>query len=206
MAAATKTLPEEFAQCSEINLKKNKSMSITLNLISILIFILCFFLLSGFAALTRPEEMNAPISFTIDLSGALISLASLLFLSMMILVLHEMIHGVLFWRYTHSKPVFAIRLLYASASAPDWYFSSRQYAIIGAGPFLLISLIGIALILLAPTNWMIYIFVCTALNAAGSIGDLYVLWRLTKLPSTCLINDTGDSIYFFTRQSIPDPM
>ena len=54
MITSTKTLPEGYAQSGEINLKKNRRLAITLNVVGLFVAVLSFFLLSSFAALVRP--------------------------------------------------------------------------------------------------------------------------------------------------------
>lgn len=195
MNTSTKTLPEGYTQCGEINLKKNKRLSISLNIASFFLFILCFYLLSSFAALVRPDLVNTSGSIK---AGALAVLAGLMIL---LITIHELIHGFFFWVFTHSKPVFALRLFYAYAGAPDWYFPKRQFAIIAVGPLVIIGAVGLLLILLAPISWVMFIMFFVAMNTGGSMGDLYVLNRLFKLSPTGLINDTGDVITFYEHQS-----
>lgn len=195
MNNSSKTLPEGYTQYGEINMKKNKRLTITLGIASFFLFILCFYLLSSFAAVVRPDLMNTSGSIK---AGALAVLAVLLVL---LFTIHELIHGFFFWVFTHSKPVFAIRLFYAYAGAPDWYFPKRQFAIVAVAPLVIIGAVGLLLILLAPISWVMFIIIFVAMNTGGSMGDLFVLNRLFKLSPTGLMNDTGDVITFYEIQS-----
>lgn len=198
MNTSTKTLPEGYTQCGEINMKKNKRLSISLNIAAVFLFILSLFLQSSFAALVRPDLINTSGRITIGIIAALAGLMVLL------ITIHELIHGFFFWVFTHSKPVFALRLFYAYAGAPDWYFPKRQFAIIAVGPLVIIGAVGLLLILLAPISWVMFIMFFIAMNTGGSMGDLFVLTRLFKLSSTGLMNDTGDVITFYEYQSTID--
>jgi len=195
MNISTKTLQEGYTQSSEINLKKNKRLAITLNIASIFLFILSFFLLLRFAALVRPDITNTSGSITI---GVLAVLAGLM---LIIFTIHELIHGVFFWVFTRSKPVFGLHLFYAYAGAPDWYIPTRQFAITAIGPLVILGAVGLLLILLAPMSWIVFIIFFIAMNTAGSMGDLFVFSRLLKLSPTCLMNDTGDVITFYEHTS-----
>jgi hypothetical protein len=195
MITSTQMLPEGYAQSGEINLKKNKRLAITLNIVAFFVFVISFYLLSSFAALVRPDLMNLSGTITAGGWAVMVGLVVLLF------TIHELIHGFFFWVFTRSKPVFALRLFYAYAGAPDWYIPTRQFAFVAVGPLVIIGAVGLLLILLAPIRWIMFIIFFVAMNTGGSAGDLLVLTRLVKLPPTCLANDTGDVVTFYERQS-----
>jgi hypothetical protein len=195
MNTSTKTLPEAYAQSGEIDLKNNKRLVITLNIVAFFVGIICFFLLSSFAALVRPSLMNN--SGTITAVGA----AVLLGLVVMLLTIHELIHGYFFWVFTRSRPVFALRLFYAYAGAPNWYIPTRQFMIVALGPLVIIGAVGMLFILLVPESWVLLISILVAFNTGGSTGDLLVFTRLIKLSPTSLANDTGDVMAFYENSS-----
>ncbi len=100
MSNSTKTLPEGYVQSGEINLKKNKRLAVVLNIVAFPVALLSFFLLSGFAVWVRPGLTSTSITMTVG------GLAVLLGLVLMLLTIHELIHGVFFWVFTRSRPVF----------------------------------------------------------------------------------------------------
>jgi hypothetical protein len=120
-------------------------------------------------------------------------------LTVLILVIHELIHGVFFWIFSHSRPVFALRPLYAYAGAPTWFFPKRQYAITGLGPLVIIGATGLLFLLLAPISWVPMTAFLVALNTGGALGDLFVVIRLLKCSPGSFANDTGDVVTFFER-------
>jgi hypothetical protein len=195
MSNSTKTLPEGYGQSGEINLKENKRLAITLNIVAFPVFVLSFFLLSSFAALVRPDLMNTSGSIAAGGVAVLVGLTVILF------TIHELVHGFFFWVFTRSRPVFAIRLFYAYAGAPDWYIPTRRFAFVAVGPLVIIGAVGLLLILLAPIRWIMFIIFFVAMNTGGSTGDLLVLTRLFKLSPTCLVNDTGDVVTFYEHPS-----
>ena len=117
------------------------------------------------------------------------------------MTIHESVHGFFFWVFTRSRPVFAFRLFYAYAGAPDWYIPTRQFMIVALGPLVIIGAVGILLMLLVPESWVLFIAFMVALNTGGSAGDLLVFTRLFKLSPTCLANDTGDVVTFYEPTS-----
>ncbi|MFH1634908.1 MAG: DUF3267 domain-containing protein [Chloroflexota bacterium] len=196
MNTSTKTLPEGYAQSGEIDLKNNKRLAITLNIVAFFVGIPSFFLLSSFATLVRPNLMNT--SGTITAGG----MAVLMGLVVMLFTIHELIHGFFFWVFTRSRPVFAFRLFYAYAGAPDWYIPTRQFVIVALGPLVIIGAVGMLLMLLVPESRVLLIAIMVALNTGGSAGDLLVLTRLFRLSPTSLANDTGDVMTFYEHPSI----
>jgi len=195
MITSTKTLPEGYVQSGEINLKKNKRLAITLNIVALFVIVLSFYLLSSFAVLVRPGLMNTSGNITAGVLVVLVVLVALL------LTIHELIHGFFFWVFTRNKPVFALRLFYAYAGAPDWYIPTRQFMIVVLGPLVIIGAVGMLLMLLVPESWIMLIAIMVALNTGGSAGDLLVFTRLFKLSPTSLANDTGDVMTFYEHPS-----
>ena len=191
MTGSTRTLPEGYVQSGEINLKNNKRLAITLNFAAIPIAVLSFFLLSIFAGLVHPSLMNTSSTITLGVVAVVVGLMVLLF------TIHELIHGVFFWVFTRSRPVFALRLFYAYAGAPDWYIPTRQFMIVALGPLVIIGVVGMLLMLLVPESWVELIVIMVAFNTGGSMGDLLVFTRLLKLSPTSLANDTGDVMTFY---------
>jgi len=195
MTGSTRTLPEGYVQSGEINLKNNKRLAITLNFAAIPIAVLSFFLLSIFAGLVHPSLMNTSSTITLGVVAVVVGLMVLLF------TIHELIHGVFFWVFTRSRPVFALRLFYAYAGAPDWYIPTRQFMIVALGPLVIIGAVGMLLMLLVPESWVLFIAFAVAMNTGGSMGDLLVFTRLFKVPSTSLVRDSGDVVSFYEDQS-----
>ena len=191
MNTSTQTLPAGYIQSIQINLKKDMRLAILLNIGAFIIFIPMFYLLSRFIALVRPDITNFSVTITI---GKVFSAIGLVVL---VLIIHEIIHGLFFWIFSHGRPVFALRPLYAYAGAPTWFFPKRQYAITALGPLIIIGAVGLLLLLLAPISWMLMIALLVALNTSGAIGDVFVFFRLLKCSPTSFANDTGEVVTFF---------
>ena len=193
MNTSTQTLPVGYIRSGQIDLKKNKRLAIILNIGAFIVFIPMFYLLPGFTALVRPEITN--FSGTITIGNMLGALG----LTVVVLIIHEIIHGLFFWIFSHGRPVFALRPLYAYAGAPTWFFPKRQYAITALGPLVIIGAVGLLLLLLAPISWIPMIAFLVALNTGGAMGDLLVFIRLLKCSPTSFTNDTGDVVTFYER-------
>ena len=193
MNTSTQMLPDGYVQSGEIDLKKDKRLAILLNICAFIIFIFMFYLLSRFIALVRPDISNFSATITIG------KMLGALGLTVIVLIIHEIIHGLFFWIFSHGRPVFALRPLYAYAGAPTWFFPKRQYAITALGPLVVIGVAGLLLLLLAPISWVLMTAFLVALNTGGAAGDLFVFIRLLKCSPTSFANDTGEVVTFFER-------
>jgi hypothetical protein len=134
-------------------------------------------------------------SVTITLTNMLSALG----LTILILPLHEGIHGLFFWIFSRSRPVFGLRPLYAYAGAPTWFFPKGQFAITTLAPLVVIGAAGLLLLLLAPISWVLMIVLLVASNTGGAVGDLFVFFRLLKSSPTSFANDTGEVVTFYER-------
>jgi hypothetical protein len=193
MITLTQTLPAGYIQSGQIDLKKDKRLAILLNIGGVIVFVLSFYLLSAFTAWVRPDIMTFSITITVT------NMLSALGLTVLILPLHEGIHGLFFWIFSRSRPVFGLRPLYAYAGAPNWFFPKRQYTITTLAPLVIIGAAGLLLLLLAPISWMFIIVLLVALNTGSASGDVFVFIRLLKSSPTSFANGSGDVVTFFER-------
>jgi len=193
MNQATQTLPTGYIQSGQIDLKKDKRLTILLNIGALIVFAFCFYLLSAITAWLRPDIKTFSGNITVT------SILGALGLTILTLLLHEAIHGLFLWIFSRSRPVFGLRPLYAYAGAPNWFFPKEQFAITALGPLLIIGAAGLLLLLLAPINWILIILLLVALNTSGAIGDVFVFIRLLKSSPTSFTNDTGEVVTFFER-------
>ena len=193
MISSTKTLPDGYRQTGEIDLSKNKRVAILLSVAGTILLVFSLILLGLFLRWARPELTDDTFAFTLDLWKVFGLFASIL----LIMLVHELIHGFFFWMFTRSQPVFALRPLYAYAAAPEWFIPASRYWIIGLAPLALISLVGLLVISAAPAGWIPLSVFLTALNIAGSVGDMFIVMQLLRLSTSSLVKDAGDSVGFF---------
>lgn len=146
--------------------------------------------------LLRPDllELNVTIGGLADLLRFL--LLALIVLAMMV-VLHEGLHGLMFWHFTGDRPTFGFKGLYAYAAAPSWYLPRNQHLVVALAPLLVITLGGLLLVALLPEAAVLPIIAIVALNAGGAIGDILVALWLLRIDAAALIQDTGDAITVF---------
>jgi hypothetical protein len=113
------------------------------------------------------------------------------------LVMHELAHGLLFWIFTRQRPRFGLRLAYAYAAAPDWFLPRNHYLPVALAPLALLSLAGLLVLPFMPAGWLLLWWFFLTGNASGAVGDLYVAGWLLRQSPTVLVKDYGDRIDVF---------
>jgi hypothetical protein len=116
------------------------------------------------------------------------------------MLIHELIHGLFFWIFTRKRPLYGFKGIYAYAAAPDFYIPRDQFLLIGLAPFVLISLLGIALLPFTSLAVALTLVLIMTMNAAGAVGDFYAVGFLLTQPSTALIRDFGDGMVYYCPQ------
>jgi len=189
---ATKTLPETYTQVWEADVEKDKRLMWLLQLLALPLAVVVSFLLGLYTYWVRIDIVFSPqITFPF---WAILAILTVAFVT---IVLHELVHGVLFWFYTHERPKFGFKLLYAYAAAPGWYFAKNVYWLIGIGPLVFLSLLGMVILPFVPLTWLPYLLLGLFLNATGAIGDLYIVIRLAFEPAGTLVHDHGTGFRVF---------
>lgn len=192
----TKTLPPEFIPTKQLDLTKNRRALWFLNLAAILSFFLYGWFFTSLAGILRTDMAQIQ---TVSYPPFL----QILITFILVLVLHELIHGLFFSLFTGAAPKLGFRGLYAFAGAPDWYLPRGQYLVVSLTPFVIISLAGLLALAFVPLSLVSLILFLITLNAAGASGDLYVSGWLIREQTPILVNDTGEifTLYGLKRSS-----
>lgn len=189
---ATQTLPENYQPFARLNIE-DKRTQLILNiagLVLLAVFGVLFFL---WMAAFHSADFAAGIQFNLQIGQFLAAILALI----IVLVLHEGIHGLAYWLLAGVRPVFAFKGAYAYAAAPGWYVARGPYLAIGLAPLVLLSLAGMLALAVAPLSWLAVIYFAVVMNAAGAVGDLWVAVLLLRAPRGCLALDSGEEIQFF---------
>ncbi len=193
---ATQILPSTYQRQGTLNLSRQPLLIVALSLGSVLLFGLTAGTMLWALPLLHPGIQG--FSGTVDgITGLLRVLLFGLALLVVLVVLHEGIHGLVFWRVTGDRPQFGFKGLYAYTAAPSWYLGRNQYIMVALAPLLLITVGGILLIVVLPTAAVLPTMLVVALNAGGAIGDIVVTLWLLRADATVLVQDTGDAVTVF---------
>lgn len=126
---------------------------------------------------------------------------------LVILPIHELIHG-LFFAFWGGRPYFGTKLPFALyCGAKNQLFRRNQYLVVGLAPLVVITLAGVILTLVAPVLASYTLF-ATVGNFSGAAGDVWVAWKLLRLPARVLVEDTaaGYRVWQLTSASSYDTM
>jgi len=203
------SLPTNYTERGTLRLS-SKRLIIVMNVLAVLLLLpVGWFVSQAFFAL---NEAARPILsfFTITPNGGFEFVVSstlivhLLASQVLVVILHEGVHGVFIWLYTRRRPLFGFTGLFPYAALPPGVYVWRNvFIVIALAPLVVLTLVGLLLApvtppVLLPTLWL---FVFT--NAVGAVGDLVATVWVLRYPSTALAHDVGDAmtIYAASEQS-----
>jgi hypothetical protein len=130
-----------------------------------------------------PERPFVLVSGVVDLLPVVVTVLATT-------TIHELIHGVAY-RLLGYRVTFGVsgHLLAAYAAAFDQWQTRNHNLVVALAP--LVALTGILVPLLAVRNRVVVLVAVTALmmNTAGAVGDIYLAWRLLRMPRATLLYD-----------------
>lgn len=192
------TLPEGYRQTGEFNLRDNTRMMIILNLVGFGLFILSAAVLPGYIFRVRPQDAGVVLNFEVDNFGQFgFFLLAMVVDFILLVILHEGVHGICFRMITGRKPIFAIGPGYAYAAAPGVYISKPPYLVTAISPLIVLTLLGLAIIPFVPRELIFHVGLIVVMNIAGAVGDLWVVGGLLLRRAPLLIQDSGDRVEVF---------
>jgi len=197
---ATQRLPEGYRLLHSLDLIKDHKLLLTLSLVSIGLFVVTWVGLGWLFQWLRPDITSGVTGFSFSITGIPDILAPFLVIlgvTLMMLIVHEAIHGIFFRVFTGGRVKFAFKGAYAYAAAPDWYLPKKPYMVISLAPLVLMTAAGIIASLFVPLNWITPIILLLAMNASGAVGDIYVFLLLTRMENDVLIQDFGEKMAIY---------
>ncbi|HEX7541631.1 MAG TPA: DUF3267 domain-containing protein [Anaerolineales bacterium] len=190
----TNVRPRNTILVYSLTLTKNKAAFWGMNIGGVFLLFIFGWFFSLYVSLIRPI---LAFELVITSANVLYLLLSLVGIAAGQMVLHELVHGVFFWLFTRSRPTFGFRGWYAFAAAPGWLLTRGQYLVVTLAPFVLLSILGIILLAIVPTGALAAILAGTVMNAAGAVGDLWVVFLILREHRPIMIEDLGDGFNFY---------
>lgn len=197
---AVQTLPPNYRPAKSFDLKSTPRL-LALNVLGLVMLFISIWLFSNFVIWVRPADAVLNLEFAITSSKQILyNVGGLLLLSLLMVVLHEGLHGLSFWYFTRQMPRFAFKGAYAYAAAPGWYIPRNAYLITGLAPLVGITLIGLLVLAFAPAGLILPTLALMCFNASGAGGDLWVVVNLLRVPVASYALDDGDSAVLFVPE------
>ena len=196
-AKPTLIFPDGYELKGTLDLSKNKRLALITNIAGIVLLVFFGWAFVNLLRFIRPDYSTTLTLLITDLGDVIRVIAVVLAVTVVMVVVHEGLHGLVFWLITHRRPTFGFRGSYAFAAAPDWYIPRQPYLLVCLAPFVLITLIGLGLMAVAPEGFVPPLLLLISMNAAGAVGDLTVAaWLLLK-PVSTLVQDYGDGVSLY---------
>jgi tetrahydromethanopterin S-methyltransferase subunit F len=197
------SLPPSYEKIGKLDLSRDLKLLAglqVLGLIGLAVSIVFFGLIT---ALLRPDGIAALFSRRVEVGdGSSLTfrlpiewIAGFAAAVVLMVVLHEAVHGLFFWLFTGKRPRFGFKVIYAYAALPPGvYLPRNSYLVAGAAPLVLLGLVGTALIPYLSQPLLPALLFFLVGNTSGSIGDLYVIAWLLRKPASVLVADRGDAV------------
>jgi hypothetical protein len=185
----TQILPESYLHCYTLDSRQHKAAQVTLILVGFVGFFFCWQAIK----FVSPDSIDA-LKLEKDPFHLFIFLVTIIIM----IVLHESMHGLVLWKFTKKFPPFGMNFMgsiYVNASG--WYLPRLHMLIMSLSPFLLLSMIGIMFLSFASGEFFRMTLWVVLLNAVGSINDLAVAGWLFFQPDTALIENSGQALAIY---------
>ncbi len=178
----------EYQQVLYWRLTEKLARSIWLQVLSIPLFVVAGAAFSALAVYVG----RAPEGIKIGLPELGVALAALIGT----FGLHELVHG-LSMRWYGARPQYGIlwKQLVLYATSPGYGFRRNSYLMVALAPLLGLSCLAIlGMLLLRGTPWVALISLCAAINGAGAVGDVWIVFIALRYPKSAYIVDERDGI------------
>ncbi|MBQ1341997.1 MAG: DUF3267 domain-containing protein [Erysipelotrichaceae bacterium] len=192
---AIQKLPENYETSLELNLQKDKKTALKVNGLAVgLTFIL---MLIGIAI--------HPLNFDLDTDEAfksfIIKMIVISISYIAYIILHEFTHGIAMKHYGGRKVQYGFTGLYAYAGSRDDYFDRYAYIRITLAPLVIWGIVFLILNIVLPKDWFWVIYFLQIGNISGAAGDIFVSWKVSKMPETLYVRDTGIDMTIYDRKN-----
>ncbi len=187
------SLPEGYKEIYSVDLKKNKKLSLLVNGIAIMICVVMAILMNFYV----------PFSTLFDMEGGfvayIIRFVSLMLLSVLYIVLHEIVHGIAMKMCGTKKVKYGFTGVYAYAGSED-YYDKKAYIFIALAPVVLWGVVLAIVNFLVPTSWFWVIYIVQISNLGGAAGDYFVTVKFSRLPKDILVKDYGVGMVVYSKE------
>jgi hypothetical protein len=171
-----------LAWAGQLDLSRLARWSLLATAVFVPLFVLATSRLNG-PIMVGDDELRLRVS-PIELGLSLVSAV------VVVPVVHELLHGLVA-ALVGGRPVYGIVPPIAAFCHFERLVTRGQYAAIISAPLVVVSLVGLALMPVTPDPLKWPLLVALIVNAAGAVGDLWMLAQLRGVPADALIADTA---------------
>jgi len=115
-------------------------------------------------------------------------------------IVHEGTHGAAI-RLCGNRPFFGFQWagLVPYATAPGQRFTRNQYVAVALAPLAVLSAVGLGSFLVLPASSLPWLVFALVINAAGSVGDVWMSLVALRYPRSARVVDERDGLRILVR-------
>ena len=191
-----RNLPEGYETVREIDAVGNKRFAVGLNVAALLIsalsgIILYFLRFRSFTFTVDEDDLGAYLLFML---GLILSMFAYL-------VLHELVHGIVYKLMTREKLTFGISFSCAYCGVPDVFVTKKAALSALVAPFAVFTVAFALPIAFVGDYAALFLSFLLVLHLGGCSGDIYDLFLLLfVIKGDVLMKDTGPKQTFYVRR------
>lgn len=166
---------------------------------------LLILLVAAFAYVVLWTGRSGDASVEISGRDALIGIVVAVVLTLVLMVLHELVHGLVI-RMFGGQPAYGVTMMSRVTpafycTAPGARFTRWQFIGIAAAPFLVLGAATALVVAFVPMGgWLV---LPAAVHAAGCIGDLVMIVIVLRQPAGTLVEDMKSGMRFHEPAGLP---
>jgi hypothetical protein len=191
---ATRFLPESYLLYHHFDETKYKRATWVLVVLGLLVFTASFAFFNNLAGTLHPEYQPVErLHFELTLERLTILLRLLVPIAV-VLILHEGIHALCLWLFTHARPTFVATLEGVGGIGvrlPLWYLSRNAFLFANLAPVCSMTLAGLLLLALMPQTSVGLLVFCISINLAGSTSDVVSSIYMFLHPPSAYVTTDG---------------
>lgn len=190
-------LPENYRLVKTVDATK-APFAVVFNLLSLVMmvgaFAVLYFVFGTDVSLIKEQFLTLP-DFTKILALLLFVVGFIVYI-----VLHELVHGVVYKAFTKRKLTFGVTMTCAYCGVPDVFVYRTASLCALLAPFVIFSIAFIVpMFFLQNTVWFLLLAALFAMHFGGCVGDLYItlLYVFKFRDGKTLMRDTGPVQTFY---------
>ncbi len=189
------TLPPDYQEAEHLVLMQ-PGKYLLLNLLALVPLVIGLVVMAAWWTLVVQLRGTMPGGFGADWPWW----AWIVLLLVVSIVIHEGLHGLAILWAGH-KPRFGMMLSKGAfyATADDALFPRNTFIVVALAPIVGITLLCMLIVYFVPDALGFYVALAAVLNAANSIGDLWMTAAVLRYTSTALVRDEADSIRIYIQ-------
>ncbi|MFZ2173166.1 MAG: DUF3267 domain-containing protein [Rhodococcus sp. (in: high G+C Gram-positive bacteria)] len=178
IVSTTDELPSNFRFHTRMDLKSDKKAALLVQLLFVAVAAVMIAVALAFD-LPLDSGWNTWVLVVVTVVSVLLYMA-----------VHELTHGAFIRFLSRTRPKYSVRFPFLTTGSTA-YFSRKDAAVVALAHTVVWGIVLVAMLIVAPADFFLTVYVLTVVNFAGSAGDYVQSYAFSKLPPTALIQDNG---------------